>query len=105
MDKPPIVVNVFRYWPGADNEARYVHYLVPFEKGMTVFGALRFIYRTLDRTLAFRDFQCGRGICGTCRLKVNGQTVKACNRLVHNGDSITIEPLHPIRVIRDLASR
>jgi succinate dehydrogenase/fumarate reductase-like Fe-S protein len=100
----PIVAKVFRFWPGQDEEPHYQTYRVPYKKGLTVLGLLRFVYRNLDPTLAFRDFQCGVGICATCRMRIDGASRKACIALLEPGTTITIEPVHKGKVIRDLAS-
>jgi succinate dehydrogenase/fumarate reductase-like Fe-S protein len=99
-----IIAKVFRFWPGMDKEPRFDTYNVPYEEGLTALGLLRCVYRTMDPTLAFRDFQCGVGICGTCRLNINGKNTRACVALLKPGETITVEPLHKDKVIRDLAT-
>jgi succinate dehydrogenase/fumarate reductase-like Fe-S protein len=100
----PIVAEIFRFWPGQEEGPRFETFEIPFERGLTVLGLLRFIYLKVDPSLAFRDFQCGVGICGTCRLKINRENRKSCVALLHPGEKITVEPLHKDRVIRDLVT-
>ena len=64
-----------------------------------------YIHDNLDSTFSFR-VQCRAGICGTCGVKVNGENhVLACKTKVIDflkEDSITIEPLSNMNVIKDL---
>lgn len=105
MENLPIHAEIFRYWPEVDDEPSLKLYEVPYEKGLTVMGLIRCVYRTMDRTLAFRDFQCGVGACGTCRLNINGKNQKACVTLLAPGEHVRVEPLKRDRVLRDLACK
>lgn len=104
MGNDHIVAEIFRFWPGRDEASRFETYEVPCQQGLTVLGLLRYIYLTMDPTLAFRDFQCGVGICGTCRLEINRENKKSCVALLQPGERITVEPLRKDRVIRDLVT-
>jgi len=78
-------------------------YSVPVEKGMTLLNALIYIKDNLDETLAFRS-SCRMGICGSCGIMVNGEPMLACyTQVLHlNSDSLFIEPLPNMPVIKDL---
>ncbi len=83
------------------------HYLstfkVPVRKGTTLLEALSYAKDNLDGTLSFRS-SCRMGICGSCGVMVNGVPMLACyTQVLHlNGDSLVIEPLQGMPVIKDL---
>lgn len=84
-------------------------YVIPYRRRMSVFTALREIYEHQDRTVAFRNQQCGRGICGTCRVRVElarlsftDKGIKACAIPLEPGDHIVVRPAYESRVIRDV---
>jgi len=100
----PICAEIFRFNPASDKGPRMQLYIVPYTHRMSVFTLLREIYETQDPTLAFRNQQCGRGICGTCkfRIGVNSKLVKGCTIPLKPGDHVVIEPFMRSKVIRDL---
>jgi succinate dehydrogenase / fumarate reductase, iron-sulfur subunit len=100
----PITAEVFRYDPTTDAEPRMQTYIVPYRRRMSIFTLLREIYETIDPTLAFRNQQCGRGICGTCRFRigVKGKSVKSCTVPLEPGSHVIIMPFNKEKVIRDL---
>lgn len=103
MEEKPVHVKIFRYSPEEKRE-RVDKFEVPYSPGMTVQTLLRRVYEDFDPTLAFRDFRCGRGICNTCRVKVNGKATKSCETLVHEGQELLLEPSNK-RIIKDLVVR
>ena len=103
----PVVANIVRYDSATDPEPRVDRYVVPYRHRMSVFTLLREIYEHQDPTIAFRNQQCGRGICGTCHCKVelNGQkkkSVKGCTIPLKPGDNLVIIPYSKDKLIRDL---
>ncbi|MCW4055231.1 MAG: succinate dehydrogenase iron-sulfur subunit [Candidatus Bathyarchaeota archaeon] len=78
-------------------------YKVPVRKGTTLLEALMYVKDNLDGTLAFRS-SCRMGICGSCGVMINGEPMLACYTQVLqlNSDSLTIEPLQGMPIIRDL---
>ena len=100
----PIVADIFRYDPRVDDEPRMQRYVVPYRRRMSILTLLREIYETIDPSLAFRNQQCGRGICGTChcRVGVDGKFVKGCKTILQPGSRVTIKPYSEKKVIRDL---
>lgn len=78
-------------------------YKVPVHRGMTILDALNYIKDNLDATLTFRQ-SCRMGVCGSCGVRVNGTPRLACyTQVLDLGmDSLYIEPLANMRVIRDL---
>ena len=71
-----ITADIYRFDPSTDANSRMERYIVPYCDRMSVFTLLREIYAYQDQTLGFRNQQCGRGICATCR--VNSRTDTAC---------------------------
>ena len=91
-----------RYDP--ENKRQYVStYKVPVFKGTTILDALNYIKDNLDETLTFRH-SCRMGICGSCGVNVNGKPMLACYTQVLDlkADSLTIEPLSSLPVVKDL---
>jgi succinate dehydrogenase/fumarate reductase iron-sulfur protein len=78
-------------------------YKVPVRKGTTLLDALMHIKDNFDETLAFRH-SCRMGVCGSCGIMVNGKPMLACyTQVLHlNSDSLVIEPLQNMPVIKDL---
>ena len=103
----PITADIYRFDPSVDVEPRMERYIVPYRNRMSVFTLLREIYAYQDQTLAFRNQQCGRGICGTCRvgLQVNGskeKSLKGCTIPLEPGSHVVIKPHSENKVIRDI---
>ncbi len=103
MEKDHIKAKIFRFNPATDREPRFEEFILPYGKGVTVLGILRYIYENLDGTLAFRNYHCGALVCGCCQVMVNGKRTKSCNATVGRGDTVVIEPYDRDRVLRDLA--
>jgi fumarate reductase iron-sulfur subunit len=101
---PPIVLEVLRFDPAVDKEPYLKKYQVPYRRRMSILTALREIYETQDPTLAFRNQQCGRGICGTCQVRVgdDGKVTKGCRIPLEPGSHIKVTPFSQNKVIRDL---
>ena len=76
---------------------------VPVHMGNTLLDGLLYIKDNLDETLTFRH-SCRFGICGSCGINVNGKPMLACyTQVLDLGvDSLTIEPLANMPVIKDL---
>ena len=105
----PIVVEIFRFDPTTDAKPHMQQYVVPYRKRMSIFTLLREIYEHQDPTIAFRNQQCGRGICGNCRYGIerNGkkiEVIKGCTTLVNPGNRFAIFPSNQEKVIRDLVT-
>ncbi len=100
----PVTAEIFRFDPTKDAEPRMQTYVVPYRHRMSIFTLLREIYEKQDPTLAFRNQQCGRGICGTChvRVGVNGKLTKGCKVPLDPGSHVIVQPFSQAKVIRDL---
>ncbi len=96
-------LKIFRFNPETDSVPYYRLYTVPWTEGLTLLAALRLIYVQIDRTLGFRNYFCGRGLCTGCRVTVDGTVKKACHVILESGREYVLEPLKNYPVIRDLA--
>src|SRR5215510_9977634 len=95
---------VLRVQRGAAKEAlRYENFEVPYEEGMSVLDALRWIRTHLDSTLAIRYSCINANACKTCMALVNGEVEYTCIARLSPG-VISVEPLPKRRLIRDLVT-
>jgi succinate dehydrogenase/fumarate reductase iron-sulfur protein len=78
-------------------------YKVPVRTGTTILDVLLYIKDNLDGTLTFRH-SCRMGQCGSCGIIINGNPMLACYTQVLplESDSLVIEPLSNLPIIKDL---
>ena len=95
-------LRVFRFNPGVDMAPYYSHYSLPWSEGLTLLSAVRQIYETVDATLGFRNYYCGRGLCAGCLFTVNGVEKRSCHVVLEAGEEYLVEPPGKYPVIRDL---
>ena len=95
-------LKIFRFNPDIDAVPYYKTYTLPWTEGLTMLAAIRMIYATIDPSLAFRNYFCGRGLCAGCRVTVNGMVKRACHIILEAGNEYVVEPLKNYPVIRDL---
>jgi len=89
---------------GSPGEAgRYDEFDVPYEDGMSVLDALRWIRTNLDSTLAIRYSCTNANACKTCMALVNGEVEYTCVAKLTPA-VITVEPLPKRPLIRDLVT-
>jgi len=82
-----------------------LHYEVPALESQTILDVVTWIQRNLEPTLSYR-FSCRVGMCGSCAMTVNGRPRWTCRthvREVLDNNTLTIEPLRNLPVIKDLA--
>jgi succinate dehydrogenase/fumarate reductase-like Fe-S protein len=91
-------------WRGdAQEDGHYQAYEVPFEEGMSVLDALRWIRAHADSSLAIRYSCVNANACKTCMALVDGNVEYTCTaRLSETG--VTVAPLPKRPVIRDLVT-
>ena len=103
MNEKKVKITISRFNPSVDKAPHHQSYLIPITEGMSVLGALDYIYETLDSTLAYYDHAaCAQGICKTCMSKINGEPALLCQ--THLVDDVIVEPLDKFIVIRDLVT-
>ena len=100
MDSNKITVEVYRS-DQKDGEPQYFE--VPYEHRHSVLTVLSYIYENQDPTLGFRHYQCGRGICNSCRMTINGKPRKACATVVPPGTHLVLKPFNEM-LIYDLVT-
>jgi succinate dehydrogenase / fumarate reductase iron-sulfur subunit len=104
MNEKTVKITVSRFNPATDKEAHLQSYLVPITEGMSVLGALDYIYETLDSSLSYYDHAaCAQGICKTCMSKINGHPALLCQTQLT--EDIIVEPLDRFIVVRDIVTK
>jgi succinate dehydrogenase/fumarate reductase-like Fe-S protein len=97
-----IRVSIRREDPLSGKDSCLRTYEVETKRDMTVLEILQEIYSRLDPTLAYRRYRCGRRLCRSCEVKLDGKIVRGCATLLHPGETYLIEPAQPGSIIRDL---
>jgi succinate dehydrogenase/fumarate reductase-like Fe-S protein len=97
-----IRVSIRREDPAAGMAPYARLYEVQAERDMTVLEVLQEVYLRLDPTLAFRHYRCGRRLCRSCEVKLDGRIVRGCAALLQPGKEYRLEAAHPESLIRDL---
>ena len=104
MTNPPIKIATLHIRRGAPGEpGRYEDFAVPYEDGMSVLDALRWIRIHLDSTLAIRYSCINANACKTCMALVNGEVEYTCIAKLTPAVT-TVEPLPKRPLIRDLVT-
>jgi len=83
--------------------AHYDDFEVPYEEGMSVLDALRWIRAKCDSTLAVRYSCINANACKTCMALVNGDVEYTCIAKLMPGVMI-VEPVPKRQLIRDLVT-
>jgi succinate dehydrogenase/fumarate reductase-like Fe-S protein len=95
---------LLRVWRGGPGrEERYDTYQVPYEEGMSVLDALRWIRSHLDSSLAIRYSCINANVCKTCVALVDGNVEYTCTARLREAP-VTVKPLPKRSVIRDLVT-
>jgi succinate dehydrogenase/fumarate reductase-like Fe-S protein len=93
-----------RVWRGVEREQGYFDdFEVPYEEGMSVLDALRWVRANRDSTLAIRYSCINANACKTCMALVDGAVEYTCIAKLTAGP-MTIEPLPKRPLIRDLVT-
>jgi len=97
-----------RYNPEKQAEPYFEEFEYDIPDGATLLDCLNHIKWNVDGTLTYR-MSCRSAICGSCGMKGNGHALLACQRqaahlLKDGSDTITIEPLGNMPVIKDLVT-
>jgi succinate dehydrogenase/fumarate reductase-like Fe-S protein len=104
MASPSIKIATLHVRRGAPDEAgHYDDFVVPYEDGMSVLDALRWIRVNLDSTLAIRYSCINANACKTCMALVNGEVEYTCIAKL-TAAMVTVEPLPKRPLIRDLVT-
>ena len=87
----------------AGDVPRFDEFEVPYEDGMSVLDALRWIRINRDSTLAIRYSCINANACKTCMALIDGEVEYTCIAKLLPG-IVTVEPLPKRRLIRDLVT-
>ncbi len=101
LKKKTTLLKVWRGGPG--QEERYDTFNVPYEEGMSVLDALRWIRIHVDSSLAIRYSCINANACKTCMAVVNDKVEYTCTARLQPV-TVTVEPLPKRPVIRDLVT-
>ncbi len=98
-----ITFKIFRFDPEKDKKPYFDNFVIPVSHGDTLLAGMFYIQKNLDPSLAFR-FSCRGAVCGSCAMHINGKYRLGCETQVLelNADTITIQPLGHLQVLRDL---
>jgi succinate dehydrogenase / fumarate reductase iron-sulfur subunit len=97
-----ITVRVKRFDPETDKKPNWQEYKLDVDPTERVLDVLNEIKWEQAGSLAFRR-SCAHGICGSDAMVINGTNRLACKVLVKDlGDTITVEPIRGLPVLKDL---
>lgn len=100
-----VTLKLRRFNPETDAEPHWESYEVPVQPGDRILNLLMYMKGYVDGSVTFRR-SCAHGICGSDAMRINGINRLACKVLVKdlvksNGDTITIEPIKGLPVLKD----
>jgi succinate dehydrogenase / fumarate reductase iron-sulfur subunit len=101
-----IILSIQRFNPESDEKPRFQDYTVEVNPNERLLDALMQVKRFQDGSLGFRK-SCAHGVCGSDAMRINGKNGLACKTLIKDvaekeGDTIRVEPLRYLPVLRDL---
>ncbi len=98
-----ITLKIKRYQPEKADKPYYETFVVEADPTDRVLDLLEQVRDYQDSTLKLRR-SCAHGICGSDAMRINGRNRLACKMLVKDvgSDTIVVEPLLGLPVIRDL---
>jgi succinate dehydrogenase / fumarate reductase iron-sulfur subunit len=97
-----VELQIKRYNPETDTKPHWETYTVEMEPTDKVLDAIHEVKYHHDGTLALRR-SCVHGVCGSDAMIINGVNRLACTLLIQDvGDTITVEPIRGLPVIKDL---
>jgi fumarate reductase iron-sulfur subunit len=105
MKERLIQLEVLRYDPEKDTDARFQRYEVMCPEEWVVLDALNKVKETIDPTLNYR-WSCHMAVCGSCGMMINGEPKLSCHTFLRDYDGvIRVEPLQNFPIERDLVVR
>jgi succinate dehydrogenase/fumarate reductase-like Fe-S protein len=97
-------IAILRVQRGVPGEATWFDdFEVPYENGMSVLDALRWIRAHRDSSLAIRYSCINANACKTCMALVNGEVAYTCIAKLSPG-IVTVQPLTKRPLVRDLVT-
>ncbi len=83
MTEPRTIEVKVRSW-SENGEGEFVSYSVPLDGEMDVLNALEYIRAHCNPTVWYRS-SCRRGVCGGCRMTIDGVLRLACETEIKDG--------------------
>ncbi len=97
-----VTFKIKRFNPEKDEKAHWQEFHVEAQPMDRVLDVLNELKWEQDGSISYRR-SCGHGICGSDAMMINGVNRLACKVLVKDlGDTITVEPLRALPVLKDL---
>ena len=78
MKERLVQLEVLRYNPDTDTEARFQRYEVTCAEEWVVLDALNKVKADIDPTLNYR-WSCHMAVCGSCGMMINGEPKLSCH--------------------------
>ena len=103
MTDQSVTVHIERFNPETDSAPHSEVFEVPYEQRHSVLTLLHYIYENYDRTLGYRPYTCGRGLCNSCQISIDGKVRKGCAVPISAGAEIHLAPCNRY-VIKDVAT-
>jgi succinate dehydrogenase/fumarate reductase-like Fe-S protein len=103
-EQPSIEIKIRRSSTGSRPNSEACSYKLQYREGMTLHSALEEVYKLTDQSLAFRRYRCGKGVCMSCVVSVNGERKQACTTLLMPGECVFVEPDSARPLVRDLVT-
>jgi succinate dehydrogenase/fumarate reductase-like Fe-S protein len=103
MTDDRVIVHIERLNPAMESDSHWETFEVPYEQRHSVLTLLHYIYEHYDRELGYRPYTCGRGLCNSCQVSIDGKVRKGCAVPVPPGAEIHVGPANG-EVIRDVAT-
>ncbi len=97
-----IRVSIRRQDPSSGVPPQMQSYEIETDGPMAVLEVLNAVFYGKDSSLAYRRYRCGRRLCRSCEVKVDGKVVRGCATLLRPGETYVLEAAQPNAVIRDL---
>ena len=104
MKERLVQLEVLRYNPDTDTEARFQRYEVMCQEEWVILDALNKIKESIDPTLNYR-WSCHMAVCGSCGMMINGEPKLSCHAFLRSYEGvIRVEPLTHFPIERDLVT-
>ena len=97
-----IRVSILRENPATGESPFRQLYEVEADGEMTILEILRTLSHQLAPAVAYRRYRCGRRICRSCEVRLDGKIVRGCATLLKPGATYMLDPARPSSLIRDL---
>jgi len=84
-ERRAITITIRAWSPSGDGP--FIPYVIPIDGDMNVLNMLEYVRAHLDPSVFYRS-SCRRGVCGGCRMMIDGKLRLACETAVYDGMEI-----------------